>query len=101
LARGSPAGVRPCRWRGRGGLLVRTAGKELAVKRADEPEDSPVGRRARVWRVPLGAGEGPQVPRKRAPVAVLREAIVDGPLGAEHLALDRNAQPRAADGVPL
>jgi hypothetical protein len=80
---------------------MHTAGKELTVKRADEPEDSAAGRRARVWRRRLGAGEWPQVGRKRALVAVLREAIVDGTLGAEHPSLDCNAEPGTADGVPL
>jgi hypothetical protein len=80
---------------------MRAPGKELAVQPPDEPADSFARRRAGIRCRRLGAGEGPQVGRKRARVAVLREAIVDGPLGPEHPALDRHAEPGAADGVPL
>jgi hypothetical protein len=49
-----------------------------------------------IRRARLGAGERPQVAGQRSRVAILREAIVRRPLGAEESALDRDA-----DSEPL
>jgi hypothetical protein len=101
VARRSLARVRHRRLRRRDGLAVGASGQEFAVELRNQSED-PFARSLGWIRRPCpGAREGSQLDGKRARVAVLRQAVVRRPLGAEEAALDRDADSGSADGVPL